>query len=64
VTDDASYSIALYHHHPDIEWIVMLTDDVATDAGERIYGVLEHSETFETYQDAREYIVQLTEEYP
>jgi len=64
VTDDPSYSIVLYWHEPDIGWIVVLSEDVTNDAGERIYGVLEENETFDTYQDAREYIVQLTEEYP
>jgi len=64
VTDDASYSIMVYHNEANFGWIVVLSDDVRNDAGKRIYGVLEDSEKFDTYQDAREYVVQLTEQYP
>jgi hypothetical protein len=37
---------------------------VTNDAGKKIYGILEESDTFQTYQDACEYVVELTEQYP
>jgi len=63
-TDDANYSMVLYWHEPNIGWIVVLSEDMTNDSGERIYGVLEKSDTFETYQDALDYVVELTEKYP
>lgn len=64
VTDDVKYSIYLSWHESESRWLVMLTKDVVNDSGEEIYESLEDSETFATYQDARDYVVELTEEYP
>jgi hypothetical protein len=64
VTDDVNYSIYLSWHESESRWLVMLTEDVVNDSGEEIYESLEDSETFATYQDARDYVVELTEEYP
>lgn len=63
VTDDASHSIALYHHDSDGRWIVTLySNDKNND--DRRYNLYGKSSNFERYQDARDYVVELTEQYP
>jgi hypothetical protein len=62
--DDENFTGIMYWYEPDIGWIVVLSEDVTNDAGKKIYGILKESDTFKTYQDAFEYVVELTEEYP
>jgi hypothetical protein len=64
VTDDVNYAISLSWHESESRWLVMVTEYGVNDSGEEIYESLEDSEIFATYQDARDYVVELTEEYP
>lgn len=63
VTDNASHSIALYHNDSDGRWIVTLCSNEKNNDDEW-YNLHWKSSNFERYQDAQDYVVKLTEEYP